>query len=140
MIPDIRPRRLAGSEVRAIAVAAELHPRTVERALAGRPIRPASLQRLERVLRKQGRLELLPREEIKIAHEEIRVAAAEARLVHQLEKIVAAAGAKPPSLASLLAAVRQGKERGIAAPEPAPAAPTGTDHPEAAPAQPGAQE
>ncbi len=91
MIPDLTPRPLAASEVRIIAVAAELDPRTVERALAGRPIRPASLARLERVLRKRGQLAVLPRDEIMLAHRAVRVAGAEARAVRQIEKFIAAA-------------------------------------------------
>ena len=89
MIPDLAIRPLAASQIRAISVAAEVDPRTVERALAGRPIRPLSLARLERVLLARGQLDLLPRDEIELAHREVRVAGAETRAARGLATLFA---------------------------------------------------
>ena len=45
---------LTGHELRPIAVAAEVHPRTVRRVLLGLPTKPIVRARIERVLRTNG--------------------------------------------------------------------------------------
>lgn len=51
---------LAPHELRALAVAAEVHPRTAAKVLAGRPTRAMQRDRVLRELRKQGREDLIP--------------------------------------------------------------------------------
>jgi hypothetical protein len=53
-------RRLPGYQVRRIAVAADVHPRTVSRVLAGLPTRGAPRERIERALAEAGLSRLIP--------------------------------------------------------------------------------
>ncbi len=85
----VRVRVLGASDLRRVAVAAELDPRTVERALEGQPIRPASLTRLRRALQTCGMADLLPEDEIRLQHREIRVQAAEARAARRVRAAIA---------------------------------------------------
>ncbi len=98
----VRVRILGASDLRRVAVASETDPRTVERALEGRPIRPASLARIKRALKACGLgTQLLPEDEIELQHRELRVRAAEARVVHRVR--TALVEAAPSRLAAKIA-------------------------------------
>ncbi len=96
MISDRHPVRVLGvSDVRRIAVGAEVDPRTVERALAGRPIRPLSLARVKRALAAAGMSDLLREDEIVLSHHEVRIAAAEARVARRVRAVLAEVAPSP---------------------------------------------
>ncbi len=91
-------RALPAPQLRAVAVESETDPRTVLRFVAGGPVRFASLQRIERALRRQKLGHLIPERAVfALARHEAAVKLREGAVRRRLAALAAAAQEGRPS-------------------------------------------